>query len=279
MSWLQQPVLVASVGAVVLYCLGLRRRLRLVGAASPEWRRRGSCFLVGLAAATAVLGPSIARWSGELLSVHMVQHLVLMSIAPPLLALGAPWLPVWRGVPLVVRRPFARAAVRLPASVRTGFRSLGDPYVVFVLASANLAVWHVPAIYDETLRSTTLHHGEHALFAALGLLFWLQVLESHPLRPRLSKLWRAGYATAGGATGWVLALVLAFAPTPLYAGYAALPQRPGGISALADQELAAGVMLGVGSIPFSIAVFVLIYQWLDEARPRRSHRRRLAATT
>ena len=71
--------------------------------------------------------------------------------------------------------------------------------------------------------------------------------------------------------------MFAFAQTPLYTAYASLAHRPGGISALGDQELAAGVMLGIGAIPFSVAVFVLIYQWLDEERPPRS-RRRMSAT-
>ncbi len=66
--------------------------------------------------------------------------------------------------------------------------------------------------------------------------------------------------------------MLAFAQTPLYPAYAAIAHRPGGISALGDQELAAGVMIGIGGIPFALAVFVQIYQWLDEERPRRARR-------
>lgn len=270
MSWLQQPALAGSLGVVVLYALGLRRRLRLVGAANPEWRRRGASLLAGLGTAVVVLGPSVDRWSRELLWVHMLQHVVLMSVAPPLIVLAAPWLPVWRGLPLRLRRQFARLVMRLPARVRAGFGRLRDPYVVFALAAAGLAVWHVPTLYTETLRNAGVHYSEHAIFGTLGLLFWLQVLESPPLRPRLSRLGRAGYTTAGAASGWVLALVLALAPAPLYAAYASLAQRPGGISAIGDQELAAGVMVSVGAIPFSVAVFVLIYQWLEEERPRPS---------
>ncbi len=99
------------------------------------------------------------------------------------------------------------------------------------------------------------------------------MLDSPPLHPRLGALWRAAYATAGAATGWVLALVLALAQTPLYPAYVSVAHRPGGISALGDQELAAGVMLGLGGIPFALAVFVLVYQWLDEERPPHVRRR------
>jgi putative membrane protein len=277
-SWPLQPALLASLVTVALYALGARRRLRLVGAVSPEWRWRGACFLAGLASIVLVLSPSYDPWADELLWAHMLQHVVLMSVAPPLIVLGAPWIPVWRGLPLGLRRPLARFAVGLPAIVRVALRSLRDPYAVFLLSSVDLAVWHLPALYDLTLRSGPVHYTEHALFIALGLLFWLQVLDSPPLHPRLTALWRAGYATAGAATGWLLALVLALAPTPIYPAYASLARRPGGISALGDQELAAGVMIGIGAIPFSIAVFVLIYQWLDEERPPRS-RHRLSATS
>lgn len=272
MSWLSPPPLIA-LATIALYALGARRRLHLVGRAPPEWRWRGACLVAGLASIVVVLGPQVDRWADELLWVHMLQHIVLMSVAPPFLVLAAPWLPLWRGVPLGLRRPLARLVVALPAAVRRALALLREPAVVFVLAAADLAVWHLPALYDLTLRSDAVHYLEHALFVALGLLFWLQVLDSPPLHARLTALWRAGYATAGAATGWVLALVLALAPTPIYPAYASLARRPGGISALGDQELAAGVMIGIGGIPFALAVFVLIYQWLDEERPPRVRRR------
>jgi putative membrane protein len=272
-SWLVEPAPIAAIVAVALYTLGARRRLRLVGAIDPEWRWRGGSFVAGTAAIVFVLGPAFDRWADELLWAHMLQHVVLMSVAPPLIVLGAPWLPVWRGLPLGARRPVARFAIGLPAVVRGAFRSLRNPYVVFALGCSDLALWHLPALYDATLRSASTHYVEHALFVAVGLLFWLQVLDSPPLHPRLTPLWRAGYATAGAATGWLLAIVLALAPTPIYAAYASQAHRPGGISALADQQLAAGVMIGVGAIPFSLAVFILIYRWLDGDPPPRTRRR------
>jgi putative membrane protein len=276
-SWLLQPAPIAAIVTLALYSLGTRRRLRLVGAARPEWRWRGACFLTGVAAIVLVLGPTFDHWADELLWAHMLQHVVLMSVAPPLIVLGAPWLPVWRGLPLGLRRPLARFAVGLPRIVRAGFHGLRDPYVVFALVSVDLALWHLPALYDLTLHNSAVHYSEHALFVTLGLLFWLQVLDSPPLHPRLPALWRAGYTSAGAAAGWLLALVLALAPTPIYPAYASLAHRPGGLSALGDQELAAGVMIGIGAIPFSVAVFVLIYQWLDEERTPRT-RRRASAT-
>jgi cytochrome c oxidase assembly factor CtaG len=146
-----------------------------------------------------------------------------------------------------------------------------------VLVNADLGLWHVPWLYDLTLRNAVVHDVEHASFLVLGTLFWIPILDSPPLHARLGQLQRAAYAAGGAAAGWILALVLAFASTPLYPAYAALLHRLGGLSAIGDQQLAAGVMLGIGSIPFTIAVFVFVYRWLDDERPALA--RRTALTT
>ena len=91
-----------------------------------------------------------------------------------------------------------------------------------------MGIWHVPWLYDLTLRSASAHYLEHVTFLALGVLFWLPVIDSPPLHPRLGELQRVAYVTAGATTGWLLSIVLAFAPTPLYGTYAALPHRWGG---------------------------------------------------
>jgi cytochrome c oxidase assembly factor CtaG len=146
-----------------------------------------------------------------------------------------------------------------------------------VLINADLGLWHVPWLYDLTLRNAVVHDVEHASFLVLGTLFWLPIVDSPPLHGRLGQLQRAAYAAGGAATGWILALVLAFDATPLYPAYAALNHRLGGLSALGDQQLASGVMLGIGSIPFTIAVFCFVYRWLEDGRPELS--RRTALTT
>jgi cytochrome c oxidase assembly factor CtaG len=136
------------------------------------------------------------------------------------------------------------------------------PIPIWVLFVADLAVWHVPVLYGLTLRNQTVHDLEHLSFLVLAVLFWAQVIESPPLRPRLSEAWRVGYVTLAATACWVLAMVLAFAPSPLYVGYESLGSRPGGISAMSDQQLAAGIMWGPGSIPFAIFVFLALYRWL-----------------
>jgi putative membrane protein len=267
-----QPLLLANLVVAVTYALGARRRRIVVGRPPRYERGRAAAFVLALVLLELVLCPPFDRIAHESLAGHMLQHVVLMSFVPPLLVLAAPWLTIWRGLPLELRRPLARGVMALPGSVRRGLRASVSPWPAWLLINLDLAAWHVPWLYDLTLRNEAAHYLEHCTFLVFGILFWIPVLDSPPLRARLDELRSAVYLTAGAAAGWILALVLAFAPRPLYEAYAALPHRFAGVSAIADQQLAAGVMIGVGSIPFTIAVFVCLYRWLDDT-PRRLRRR------
>ena len=278
MSWLLDPSLLSAlvVAGTLLYAIGLRHRLA-VGRQRWQLYRRTALLAAALVLLEVILSPAFERYADESLTMHMLQHVVLIAIVPPLVVLAAPWLTVWRAAPLEARRSLAHGVLRLPACIRGGLRGLVSPVVAFLLITVDLAVWHVPALYDLTLGNAAVHDVEHASFLVLGILFWIPILDSPPLHPRLGQLQRAVYAGAGLVTGWLLALVLAFASAPLYPAYAALPHRLGGLSTLADQQLAAGVMLGIGSIPLTIALFVFLYRWLDEERPALT--RRTALTT
>jgi cytochrome c oxidase assembly factor CtaG len=143
-------------------------------------------------------------------------------------------------------------------------RLLSRPLPAWLAFNVNLVFWHLPFAYDLTLRSTPLHVLEHIAFMLFGILLWAQVLESPPLRIRLTAPHRVYYIVAATAVGWLLSLVLAFAAHPLYPAYAHLADRPGGISALADQQIAGGVMLGPGSVAATIYVFVGLFRWLGQ---------------
>jgi cytochrome c oxidase assembly factor CtaG len=93
------------------------------------------------------------------------------------------------------------------------------------------------------VRDRAVHDLEHVTFLLFAVLLWAQVLDSPPLRARLSQINRVYYIVASAVVGWMISLVLIFASSPLYPFYAHLAHRPGGISALADQQLAGGMML------------------------------------
>ena len=264
--------LAAIVAAGMLYAHGGRMSATASDAAK---RWRGAAFYAGLATLALAVGSPVDAYAGELFWVHMVQHVLLMMVAPPLLLLGRPWPRLVRPLPLEVRRPIARGVLAgsTLAPVRRAFRRLAAPLPSFALFNATLLLWHLPALYDLTLRSTLVHDLEHALFFGTALLFWVHLVPGASGRPQLGDGARVVYGTAALLVSWILAVVLGLAPEPVYGAYAALAQRPGGLSALGDQQLAAGVMWVPGSVPYCIVLAVAALRWLDPAtgarRPRR----------
>ncbi len=262
-DWSVDPPLVLTVDLAILYWIGARRTVTPARKQVAQ-RWRSACFYTGLAVLAIALASPIEPLSEQLFWVHMIQHILLLAVAAPLIVLACPWIRLWRCLPLDARRRLARdlSHGRRTAPLRAVSRTLGRPVPSFLAFSVVLLAWHVPALFDATLRSGALHALEHTLFFLTAIMFWKQVIPSPPLHTSLVAAQRAVYAIGGMIVSWTLAVVLAFAPQPLYGHYAHLPSRPGGISALADQALAAGVMWVPGSITFLVVVFVYVHRWL-----------------
>jgi len=247
--------LTALAVAAALYHAGGR-----VAVTRTSWRRTAS-FDAGLLVLALAVDSPIDAYADRLFFVHMIQHVLLTMVAPPLLLLGRPWPRISRPFPLATRRAvlgwlFGSAPLR-----RLG-EWVGAPVQSFVLFNGVLLGWHVPALYDLTLRSQFVHDLEHALFFGTALLFWRHLTPSGRSRV-LSDPARVAYGGGAILAGWALAVVLASAPEPLYTAYAGLARRPLGLGALADQQLAAGVMWVPASVPYTIAVLAAAYRWLD----------------
>jgi cytochrome c oxidase assembly factor CtaG len=239
--------LVGLVVAAFLYALGRRSRDRL---------RCDASFYGGLIVLVAAIDSPVDTYADRLFWVHMVQHVLLTMVAPPLILLGRPWPRSVRALPLGVRRVVARGL--------HSCRVVATPLVAFVLFNGVLLAWHLPALFDLTLRNEGVHDLEHALFFVTAMLFWTHLAPTSR-RPRLRASQRIAYGVGAILVSWVLAVVLGFASHPLYGQYAALAHRPGGLSALADQQLAAGIMWVPASIPFTIAVLAAAYNLLEPA--------------
>jgi cytochrome c oxidase assembly factor CtaG len=227
-------------------------------------RRRALAFYAGLLAIVAAIATPIETLSKQLLWTHMIQHVLLLSVAAPLIVLGAPWMSLWRPLPLGVRRTLARAVVLSPggAPVRSVCRLLSRPLVVLLAYGVNLLAWHVPALYDLALRNSDVHALEHLTFIGFGILLWAQVIPSPPFKLSLAHPGRIVYLVAAMVPNVALSMLLAFSRSPLYPFYANLAHRPGGISAFTDQQIAAGIMWSLGDLPFVIAIVVLVVRWL-----------------
>jgi cytochrome c oxidase assembly factor CtaG len=261
-SWPFEPVVLVGVEiAAVLYIVGgIGRRTEL-------WR--DVAFWSALATILVALQSPLEMLARQLFWIHMVQHLLLMVVAAPLLALASPWTRLWRALPRRLRRGIARPLFKNPgfAPVRWTYRMLSLPTVIWFLAAGNLWLWHIPALYDLTLRNHLVHHLEHTLFLGLGIAFWAQLIDQYPFRSRLTSLGRATYVFTAMIQSWGLAAVLSFASGPFYA-YALLPTRPGGISGLTDQQLGGGMMWVPGAITYSLAFVWLLFRWLEEEDAR-----------
>jgi putative membrane protein len=274
-EYLQPPIVAAGLAAL-LYLLG---GLRVAGARERRERgRRAACFFGGLALLVAVLAPPFDRLADSLFAAHMVQHIVLLEVVPPLLVLAHPWNRLWRPFPLGLRRTVARGVALAPeaAPLRAFGRVLSAPLVAFALMNGALVVWHVPVLFDAALASQPIHDLEHATFFVGAMLLWAHLLGGGPFRARLTLPHRVAFAIGSMIVGWVLAVVLATTPSPLSSDYAALASRPLGLTALEDQHLAAGIMWVPGSIPWTVIALVCAYGWLDPSARRRRWVRGLA---
>src|SRR5690242_19929495 len=229
-----------------------------------SWLLRGVYFFV--ATLIALIGDSavVDYFSGRLFWVHMVQHLFLLVIIAPLLVASAPLQPMWYGLPERARRLLSRMA---KSKVATPFYLIGhwlrQPAISVLLMMAGMWIWHWPTLYDLALTNETIHDWcEHLTFIAVSLLFWSQVIPSPPLTLCAGYLGRLACLGFAIMQNVALAVLLAFSARPLYAPYAHLVSAPGGFTALADQQLGAGIMWTFGDVPFLIAVGALILQWL-----------------
>jgi cytochrome c oxidase assembly factor CtaG len=267
-DWSLDPPLVLCVDLAIFYWLGARRTITpLRKRAAQRWR--DAAFYGALVVLVLALSSPLDSLSEQLFWAHMLQHVLLMLVAAPLLVLSRPWIRLWRCLPLVSRRWLARGLSqgRRTAPLRALSTLVGSPIASFVLFSVVLLGWHLPGMFNATLSSEALHGLEHSLFFATAVLFFKQVIPSPPLHVNLTAPQRVLYAIGGMIVSWGLAVVLALAPHPLYAHYAHEISRPGGISALADQQLAAGIMWVPGSITFLIVVFVYVHRWLMPSEP------------
>ncbi|HEY2546070.1 MAG TPA: cytochrome c oxidase assembly protein, partial [Candidatus Acidoferrum sp.] len=160
-----------------LYLLGwIRLRVARVNMIS-GWR--AGSFLLGLFLIWVALGSSLAAFDEELLTVHMVQHLLLMTLAPPLILLGAPVMPLLHGLPSSFVHRVLAPFFRYPSVQRVG-HLLSNPTFCWLAGAAALVGWHVPAAFTLALQSEAWHVLEHTSFLVAGFLFWWPVIQPWP---------------------------------------------------------------------------------------------------
>jgi cytochrome c oxidase assembly factor CtaG len=218
------------------------------------WRAR--CFTGALVALGLALLSPLDALSGALASAHMVQHLLLLLVAAPLLALSAPSSAILRGSPLALRRASGRWRRRLGLT-HGNLGVLRHPAAVWLLSVGVIWFWHAAAPYDATLDNQLLHVLEHASFLVTAVLFW-QVVVGVRGAARVPGGLGVLLVFAMAMQSVFLAVLLTFARTPWYSGYAATT-APWGLDPLTDQRLAGVIMwIPAGGIYLVVALALLV---------------------
>jgi putative membrane protein len=197
-------------------------------------------FSLGLLALILALeSPIDVGGDNYLFSLHMVQHLILAMIVPPLLLLGLPeeWLLLQR--------------LRI------------SPIAANIIFNLVLAVWHLPFLYEATLRNGPVHVAEHLTFLLAGLLFWWPILAPSARRRGLSVMGKIAYLGFAGVPPTILGIAFILSRNVLYPFYAAAP-RVTPLSPLDDQVAAGLVMFGLGNLIYFVAIAIIFFSLDDK---------------
>jgi cytochrome c oxidase assembly factor CtaG len=243
-----------------MHLLG-RRRLKRRGGRALVNPWRSVSYLTGLAILGIALMSPIDVLSGQFFYMHMIQHLLLVMIAPPLLLLADPMPIMMWGLPSTLRLEMGRW-LRPEAKFRSVARAVTTPGLVWLYFVAALVGWHDPRLYNLTLVSDLVHDLEHLTFFGTAVLFWWHVIGCAPhIHRRLSLGVRAGYAISAVPASALTGISIAFASEPIYIHYTTVP-RLGKMTVLEDQMLGGVIMWIPGSMMYIIAALILIAQVL-----------------
>jgi putative membrane protein len=259
------PFVVLSIPLIV-YLRGWRAAFQTRSRELPPWR--AACFVAGILSLWIAVASPIAALDDYLLAAHMIQHFILMSIAPPLMVLGAPTVPLLRGLP--------RFLIRFPAGpllrarwFRAALRLVTHPATAWLAMNIAYLGWHVPALFELTFRSERIHDFEHLCFLLTSLPFWWVVLAPWPSHARWPRWAMIPYLLSADVLNTILSATLAFSGKVLYAPYAAAP-RITALSPLKDQVAAGAEMWVLNSIVFLIPAVALTVNLLTPKALRRA---------
>ena len=257
-DWNFEPtVCTALLAAVVAYVAAWRRGVLRSSDDVVQWLPASAwrpwLFGVGIATAYIALQSPIDKGGDDfLLSIHMVQHLLLMMVAPPFLLLG-----------IAGARPMAPRRAR---RTRRVWWAITRVWPACLLFNAVLLVWHLPVLYNTTLTVGPLHVFEHITFFAVGVIFWWPIVDpfSHAGTRRVSPLTKVAMLTIAGVPPTVVGLLFAVAPAPFYSFYVLSP-RLWGWSAITDQQVAGVIMFGLGNLVYFVAVGIIFWRLMGES--------------
>jgi putative membrane protein len=245
--------------ALVLYVRGWNVARITRGRELPVWR--AACFVVGAVSLWIALASPIDALDDYLLAAHMMQHFILMSVSPPLIVLGAPVVPMLRGMPRFLIRGLLRPLFRA-GWIRAVGRTVTHPVFAWMAMNVAYLGWHVPAAFKLTFRSEWIHDCEHACFFATSLMFWWVVLRPWPARLRWPRWTMIPYLLSADIVNTVLSATLAFSGRVLYSTYPDAP-RICFLTPLKDQVAAGAEMWVLNSVVFLVPAVAIAVKELS----------------
>jgi putative membrane protein len=258
MTWME---LVLDPGALVLVATAewlYVRALRVLGRRGVTVpRAQVTLWHIGIALWIVGFFSPIHALSEDLLSAHMAQHLLIADLAAPLLLAGARN-PV---LAFLLPRP-ALVTLARSGPLRRAFRWLRQPLVAVPVYVLVLYSWHFSIFFQAAVRHPVVHALQHMSFVAIGVLVWWSALE--PKRRRLrGDLWKVPYMIGARFAGMFLGMSFVLIRVPVYTGVYGSGDRGHGLSALADQQLAGGLMVTVDIL---IMVYALCFFFFRAAQ-------------
>lgn len=261
--WNRDPVAWINLALfAALYARGWSRRHAARGEPTPEQQRQAWAFWSGWACLGVALVSPIDVLAAELLWVHMVQHMVLMNLAAPLIVLGAPVRTMLWALPTPERQIPGHARRWLEQRARIPRYLFWQPITLWLLYALVMWVWHLPRLYEAALRHDLVHDLQHLMFFAVSCLFW-RVLFDPIGRLRMSQGAAVLYLFLTSLHATILGVFMALAPTLWYPTYAGRTE-PWGLSALGDQQLAGYIMWMPACMMYALVAAVLFARWLAE---------------
>ncbi|HSQ95765.1 MAG TPA: cytochrome c oxidase assembly protein [Croceibacterium sp.] len=250
-GWSVEPVALALlIASILVFAVGCARMTPAQRRAIAPWPRV-LAYSGAVTVLVAALFSPIDSYADGSFAWHMFQHLLLMLVAAPLMALSNTHLVALFALPMAPRRWLGRTVSRAPG-VKAGGSSRRAPIIAAVLFALGLWLWHAPHLYEDALADEQLHTLEHLTFLITAAVFWRMISTSGDRR--LDAGTAIVLVTLVGLQGNLLAALITLAPNPLYVSYAAQP--------LADQQIAGLLMwvpaglIYLGSTVFAIARLV-----------------------
>jgi cytochrome c oxidase assembly factor CtaG len=264
--WSFDPFLVVVAAIVVANEIGLARLRRRSTRAHTRRRRLHSlAFYGGLALLLLSVESPIDYWASDYFFVHMVEHLLIAFYAPILIVLGAPWIPLLHALPVAARRSAGRFVLLGPWSgaLRSVGRLITNPWFALLSFNTVMVVWHFPMLFDLSESNQTVHIWlMHGSFLLTGVLFWLQIIPSHPFRLKTGPIWQAAAIISTNIVMFVLAMALSiFTTSSWYSVYAGVPGVT--LSPFADQQIGAAILWVCGDFWAVPALIIVIRRAID----------------